>query len=133
MRVRATLPSAAALLALAFAASGGLPAASAARAEARSQIECQRPMTTGEEVFDLKNVTSAVACPVVRDLGRWEYTAHNISKLYRCSGPGKHTPVLKLAQFEGWRLSLSKTGYFQMSRGRSSFTVIGTDFPLNCS
>jgi hypothetical protein len=111
-------------------AATGLPAAASKN---RMEVECQRPMTTGEEAIDLKNVSAAVACPLVRDLGHWEYKADNITKLYRCDGPGRHTPVLKLARFEGWRLSVSKAGYFQMSHGESSFAVIGTDFPLNCS
>lgn len=131
--MRPRFPHAAALAALSLLAAAALPAANASRSVARAQIECQRPMTTGEEIFALKNIGAAAACPVVRDLGHWESTAGHISELYRCSGPGKHTPVLELSRFEGWRLSLSRSGYFQMSRGRSSFEVIGTDFPLNCS
>ena len=94
-------------------------------------IECQHPLITGEEVFNLKNVTAATACPVVLDLGHWEQIRGNIPKLYRCAGPGKHTPVLKLHTFEGWSLAITNAG-FQMSRGHSSFDVGGTDFPVSC-
>lgn len=96
--------------------------------------ECQRPLSTGEEVYNLKNVSVGSACPVVRALGHWEYhpTSH-ITKLYTCVGPGKHTPKLRLHDFDGWTLSITRTGAFRLSRGSSSFDVIGTDFPLNCS
>jgi len=40
-------------------------------------------------------------------------------------------PYLRLHHFHGWRLSL--TPDFVMSRGRASFDVEGTDFPINCT
>jgi hypothetical protein len=106
-------------------------------APASKLIECQRPATTGEEIYGLKQVTATVACPVVRALGHWEYApghvVQHIKQLYRCAGAGKHSPVLVLKAFEGWHLSLTPSGAFRMSRGTSSFEVTGTDFPLNCS
>lgn len=57
--------------------------------------------------------------------------------MYRCVGThGGHTagrPVLKIHRFEGWKLKILHTYGFQMSRGRGSFEVTGTEFPLNCS
>jgi hypothetical protein len=94
--------------------------------------ECQHPVITGEEAYH-HDVTAKTACRVVLDLGRWENKRGNIAKLYKCVGVGKHTPVLKLRSFEGWQLSLTKSGAFQMSRGHASFDVTGTDFPLNCT
>jgi hypothetical protein len=100
-------------------------------------IECQHPLRTGEEVYDLVGITAKAACPVVIDLGHWEYApghvTQHITELYRCGGAHKRFPALKLRAFEGWQLSLTKIGEFRMSRGASSFLVTGTDFPLNCT
>jgi len=100
-------------------------------------IECQHPVVTGEEVYNLHNITAKMACPVVLDLGHWEYekghAVQHITELYTCGGLDKRYPKLKLRSFEGRRLSLTKAGDFQMSLGGSSFDVTGTDFPLNCS
>jgi hypothetical protein len=106
--------------------------ASGAQAARLTLIECQHPMVTGEEAYALKNVTAATACPVVLILGRWEGVSGNIARLFKCVGPGKHTPVLELKTFAGWQLAITSSG-FRMSRGTSSFEVTGTDFPLNCS
>jgi hypothetical protein len=95
-------------------------------------IECQRPVRTGEEIYDLVHVSAATACPVVRALARWEYhPISHIRELYLCKGPGHHTPALVRHSFDGWRITL--TSDFRMSRGESSFAVTGTDFPVNCS
>ncbi len=109
-------------------------------AVAAKLIECQRPLTTGEEAYDLTRVTAKIACPVVRDLARWEYAPghveQHIKQLYRCAGASQSSPghpVLVRTAFEGWHLSLTSTGVFRMSRGLSSFDVTGTDFPLNCT
>ena len=103
-------------------------------------IECQRPVRTGEEAYQLVGVSTKTACAVVRDLGHWEYqpghVVEHIKALYRCVGVGKSSPgraVLKLHTFEGWTLSQTSSGAFRMSRGSSSFLVTGTDFPLNCT
>ena len=126
------LRSIAAAVVLAFAASGSL-GSSAAQALPKL-TECQHPTVTGEEAFHLKNVTAATACPVVRALAHWEYHPYtHIVKLYTCVGPMKHTPKLVLHSFDGWKLSITRAGDFQMARGSSSFDVIGTDFPLNCT
>jgi len=94
--------------------------------------ECQRPVSTGEEVYRLVGVSAATACPVVRALARWEYhpVAH-IRELYTCVGPGHHRPALVRHRFDGWRITL--TPAFRMSRGAASFEVTRTDFPVNCS
>lgn len=103
-------------------------------------IECQHPVRTGEEAYNLRNVSAETACAVVLDLGHWEYrpghVRQHISELYTCVGRSKRspgTPALKMRTFEGWRLSLTPQGDFQMSRNASSFDVTGTDFPLNCT
>jgi hypothetical protein len=105
----------------------------AASAQALPKLtECQHPLVTGEEAYALHDVTAATACPLVRALARWEYhPPSHIEKLYACVGPGHHTPKLVRRRFEGWTLSIHNG--FVMSRGRSSFKVTGTDFPLNCS
>ena len=131
MRLRSTFGLLAAALAVAAASAGAGQALSNSPVSAQKLIECQHPLVTGEEVFNLKNITAASACPVVLDLGHWEGIRGNIPKLYKCAGPGKHTPVLKLHTFEGWNLAITNSG-FQMSRGRSSFDVGGTDFPVSC-
>jgi hypothetical protein len=96
--------------------------------------ECQHPLVTGEEAYNLKNVTATAACPLVRALAHWEYHPYtHITKLYTCIGPMKRTPKLVLRSFDGWKLSITRVGNFQMSRGSSSFDVTGTDFPLNCT
>jgi len=122
--------AAAVVLALAASASLGSSAAQALP----KLTECQRPASTGEEAYHLKNVTAATACPVVRALAHWEYHPYtHITKLYTCVGPMKRTPKLVLHSFDGWKLSITRAGDFQMSRGSSSFDVTGTDFPLNCT
>jgi hypothetical protein len=95
--------------------------------------ECQHPVVTGEEAYNLHHVSVKTACGVVRDLGRFERHTGNIAKLYTCGGAGHHTPKLKKHAFEGWRLSITKAGDFQMSQGKRSFDVGGTDFPVSCA
>jgi len=135
-RCRSFLTRSAGLAALASAAAF-VPAPGALASPPLKLTECQKPLVTGEEVYNLKAVSAAKACPVVLALGHWEYEpghlVQHITELYGCRGPGKHDPVLKLRSFDGWRLSLTKAGDFQMSRAGSSFDVTGTDFPLNCS
>jgi hypothetical protein len=118
--------------ALALVGTGALLSVGGAQAAPRV-VECQHPLTTGWEASNLRHVSAKVACRVVRHLGHWEQKPGNIRRLYKCVGPGKHTAVLKLHSFEGWRLSLSRAGRFRMARGRASFNVSGTDFPINCS
>jgi hypothetical protein len=128
-RVRRSLVSVAAALSLA----GLAWSLGAAPAQAMPKlIECQRPVRTGEEIYDLEHVDPATACPVVRALARWEYhPISHVRELYVCVGPGHHRPRLVLHSFEGWRITLA--GAFRMSRGNSSFDVTGTDFPVNCT
>jgi len=102
-------------------------------APAASPIECQHPVLTGVEVSHLKNVSSATACPVALALHSWENKGENGSKLYLCAGGPQGKPVLELHSFDGWALSIGRSGYFEMSRGRRSFDVSGTDFPLACN
>lgn len=106
---------------------GTSPLASAAR-----YTECQHPVTTGVEVSRLRDVSARTACPVARSLYRWENKDDHIRKLYVCAGKPPGKPVLKLHTFDGWALSIGKLGVFEMSRGRSSFAVSGTDFPVIC-
>jgi hypothetical protein len=119
---------------------GGFPVGwSGASAAAARTHECQHPVRTGVEVYDLDAITAARACPVALDLFAWETSsAARQEALYGCHRPAADQagyPYLRLHRFRGWRLSLfgSPYGEFVMSRGRSSFRVIGTDFPLNCT
>jgi hypothetical protein len=109
-----------------------------AQASAKTH-ECQQPVRTGVEVYDLRGIAPARACPVALALFSWETSrpAHQDS-LYGCNRPTPDAagyPYLKLHRFRGWHLSLfgKPYGEFVMSRGRASFRVIGTDFPLNCT
>jgi hypothetical protein len=72
----------------------------------------------------------------VRALARYIQNGEKAGRLYKCVGltqshPGR--PVLKIHHLAGWNLSISHRYEFIMSRGRSSFAVGGTDFPLNCT
>jgi len=101
--------------------------------------QCQRPVTTGVEVFDLHRIVAARACPVALALYSWENASgSHVRALYSCrqsSGPLAVVPVLLLRSFRGWRLSLRghPYGVFTMTRGASSFAVGGTDFPIACN
>jgi hypothetical protein len=100
--------------------------------------ECQKPVVTGVEVYELRNVTRTRACNVALALFAWENAGHHWSVLYGCHRPQPDAvgyPYLRLRRFHGWRLSLRGRPYgeFKMSRGASSFFVTGTDFPLNCT
>jgi hypothetical protein len=94
--------------------------------------ECQHPVVTGQEAVNPKGVTPKDACKVVRSLGRFLSKVPNIRKLYVCKGPGHHTPVLKMDEFEGWKLKLQNYAFIMHKPG-ASFRVTGTDFPVNCS
>lgn len=104
-----------------------------APAPAAKYIECQHPVVTGVEISHLRHVSRATACPVALALYRWENKDNNGAKLYKCAGRPPGTAVLKLHTFDGWALNIAKSGYFEMSRGESSFSVSGTDFPLACN
>ena len=121
----AGLAAAALLLMLALA---GAPA-SAAKPKS---YECQHPLVTGQEAVNPKGITPKEACVVVRSLGKFLSKVPNIRKLYVCKGPGHHTPVLKMDEFEGWKLKLQNYAFIMHKPG-ASFRVTGTDFPVNCS
>jgi hypothetical protein len=98
--------------------------------------ECQHPVTTGAEVYHLRNITAAKACPTVLKLYAFD-TKHE-NRLYGCkagTGGGPGRPYLKRHHFHGYKLSLGgKYHYtFTMAKGSKSFRVTGTDFPVNCS
>ena len=100
--------------------------------------ECQKPVRTGVEVYRLHNISPARACPVALALFAWEESSSSRARaLYGCSRPKPEAPgypYLRLHRFRGYEISL--TGHFKeftMSKGRSSFEVGGTDFPLNCT
>ncbi len=97
--------------------------------------ECQHPLTTGEEAVNVKGVSVAEACKVVRALGTYLSKPANIRKLYECVGdtsrhPGR--PKLLMHEFEGWKLKLVNYAFVMYKPG-ASFRVTGTDFPVNCS
>src|ERR1700761_8885960 len=121
----------AALAATALLARLVLTGGSAAAAKPKS-YECQHPLVTGQEAVNPKGVTPQEACVVVRSLGKFLSKVPNIRKLYVCKGPGGHTPVLKMTEFEGWKLKLQNYAFIMYKPG-ASFRVTGTDFPVNCS
>jgi hypothetical protein len=94
--------------------------------------ECQHPLVTGQEAVNPKGITPKEACVVVRSLGDFLSKVPNIRKLYACKGPGHHTPVLKMHEFEGWKLKIQNYAFIMHKPGES-FRVTGTDFPVNCS
>jgi len=128
--VRAGLLTAAAgLAALALA----LPASSLAEPKL---YECQHPTVTGQEAYHLVNISPASACVVVRKLAVFVHNGSQGYKLYRCAGrtktnPGR--PALVITRFDGWNLHIESRDGLVMSRGKRSFAVTGTDFPLNCT
>lgn len=100
--------------------------------------ECQKPVRTGVEVYKLHNITAAGACPVALALFAWEYSSTaRTEALYGCARPKPEAPgypYLRLHRFRGYEISLTgRFKEFTMSRGRSSFELSGTDFPLNCT
>jgi hypothetical protein len=101
--------------------------------------ECQKPVMTGVEVYGLRHISRARACPPALALYAWENSSEaHAQALYGCHFPMPNAagyPYLKLHRFHGWKLSLVGRPYgnFTMSRGSSSFHVGGTDFPLNCT
>ncbi len=121
----AALAAAALLMLLAFT---GAPASAATP----KSYECQHPLVTGQEAVNPKGVTPKEACKVVLSLGKFLEKVPNIEKLYKCTGPGGHTPVLLMDQFEGWKLKLQNYAFIMYKPG-ASFRVTGTDFPVNCS
>lgn len=124
------------LLAASALVGAALPASSAAMTRLH---ECQKPIRTGVEVYSLRNITPARACPPALALYAWENSSSAHAKaLYGCHFPQPEAagyPYLRLHSFHGWKLSLvgRPYGLFTMSRGASSFHVGGTDFPLNCT
>jgi hypothetical protein len=98
--------------------------------------ECQHPMTTGQEAYNLHNISVKAACKEVRKLATYLGKTANVRKLYGChrAHPNEGgTPFLKQHTFDGYDLHIAKSGAFVMSQGSASFSVTGTDFPLNCS
>jgi hypothetical protein len=93
-------------------------------------VECQHPLTTGMEAFNLKHASSATACRLVIALSKWNAEWY-VSKGASSNSVG--TPVIKIHSFEGWKLTVPARSALRMSRGASSFQVEGTDFPINCS
>ena len=105
-------------------------------ASALKTYQCQHPLRTGQEAFHLQNVSPTTACKAVRALARFVENGSRGERLYRCVGltmshPGR--PVLKIHRLAGWNLRIAHRYEFVMFRGRSSFAVSGTDFPLNCT
>ena len=94
--------------------------------------ECQHPLVTGQEAVNPKGVTPKEACKVVLSLGKFLEKVPNIKKLYKCTGPGGHTPVLLMDEFEGWKLKIQNYAFIMHKPG-AHFRVTGTDFPVNCS
>jgi hypothetical protein len=122
-------------VALLVAAMVALPAPTHALA-APKIYECQHPTVTGQGAYDLVHVSVAQACRVVRALARFIHNGAEGWRLYRCVGRSSTEtgrPVLVIKRFDGWSLQIVHTFQFVMSRGESSFSVVGTDFQLNCT
>ena len=98
--------------------------------------ECQHPTITGQDAYQLVDITPAKACVVVRELAVFVDNGAKGYRLYRCAGrsgsnPGH--PVLVITHLDGWKLRIESRDGLVMSQGKSSFAVTGTDFPLNCT
>jgi len=114
-----------------------VPAPGRALAQTRF-YQCQHPVKTGVEVYDLRGMTPRGACPTALALFAWEYSSEARTRaLYGCVRPRPEAggyPYLRLHRFRGWALSLSGPEKdFTMTKGSRSFRVTGTDFPLNCT
>ena len=107
-------------------------AAAPASAAKPKVYECQHPLVTGQEAVNPQGIAPKAACKVVLALGRFLSKPGNIEALYECKGPGGHTPVLLMDEFEGWKLKLQNYAFIMYKPG-ASFRVTGTDFPVNCS
>jgi hypothetical protein len=125
---------------LATAAATAALAAALALAPAASAMpklyECQHPTVTGQEAYHLADITPAKACVVVRELAVFVDNGAKGYRLYRCAGRNSSNPghpVLVIASLDGWSLHVASRDGLVMSRGKSSFAVTGTDFPLNCT
>lgn len=97
------------------------------------RYECQHPLSTGEEAYDLYRVSPQTACSLVRRLARYKRSLEHsgqLKRLYVCRG---HQPELRQRRFAGWGISIRHGHVFTFSRGRSHFAVTGTDFPVPCS
>jgi hypothetical protein len=125
------------LLALVIATASLLLALGTGTASAFPKLhECQHPVVTGEEAYNLHNISVKAACKAVRQLGVYLRKPANIRKLYGCNRPHPNAPgkpFLKQHTFDGYDLHIAKSGAFVMSQGNASFSVTGTDFPLNCT
>jgi len=112
-----------------------LTCASSSTGGARSvwTIECQHPIVTGVEIYALRHISIARACPVALAFFRWEINGRHRLSLYRCHELGQRHPHphLRLHTFRGWRLSLRPD--FVMSRRGASFAIAGIGFPIDCS
>lgn len=98
--------------------------------------ECQHPVRTGEEAYDLHHITVKTACAAVLKLGKYLSKPANIRRLYGCHRPRPNypgTPFLKMHTFDGYNLKIARSGAFVMFKGHQSFSVTGTDFPVNCT
>jgi hypothetical protein len=123
----------------AVAATGALAAALALAPAAGAMAklyECQHPTVTGREAYHLVAISPAKACVVVRELAVFVDNGAKGYRLYRCAGRSSNNPghpVLVITRFDGWSLHIESRDGLVMSRGKSSFAVTGTDFPLNCT
>jgi hypothetical protein len=111
--------------------SGATPSADEFAAGTAGGTQCQQPVTTGVEVFDLRNLSAGRACRVALALYRWEEQGKENREhlLFGCHGTADLYPYLRIHSFEGWHLSVRRP---LLSHGYMSFDVIGTDFPFSC-
>ena len=69
--------------------------------------QCQHPVTTSEDAFDLHGISATTACGVVRDLSHWLTRSWNAQRLYRCQmadNGWNGRPILKMHRYDGYRL-----------------------------
>ena len=94
---------------------------------ASRSFQCQHPVTTGVEVSELHDVSSATACKVALNLYRYGTSDHEIAD---CTASNQ--PYWTIRSFEGWRTVLTRASGFGLRRGRALFFLGGTDFPAPC-
>jgi hypothetical protein len=112
----------------------GLAAAATARGKvppcgpfAPGCVHCQpNNALPGIEVSNLHNITGHAACKTALSLLNW---LRRHPTFLQCNGKGK----LNNHTFNGWRLSISRTGFLVMTRRKAAFNQDGQDYPpLTC-
>lgn len=109
-------------------------ATSARGAPSRSvTFKCQSRMELpGIEVLDLQHIGGRAACRVALSFYRWWSRDDHSARFITCHGNSPARAVLNVHSFDGWRLSISASGWFVMARATQSFRQDGQDYPIVC-